>query len=233
MIFKSQPTVTNYTAQIISDRYIVMLITKQPLISYLLIFQSLTRGPYFKAKASSMASSDTGHPQSFTSMQEIGPQGRHKNLVKRSPAAMMSSVPIPLVDPVTKKNLFQTEMTSKLETLFSEAMAATNVKPKITLCQMIILAFKDSPYGENEEDLYGLATCTDIHDYIKKTFPYYRNSDLVFKKHLSRLLCVHKVFEKTHLVLDHQRVYWKINRSYYTQESTKTRRRISREYTQN
>jgi len=110
--------------------------------------------------------------------------------------------------------------TSKLKKLFSEAMAATNVKPKITQCQMIILAFRNSPYGENEEDLYGLATCTDIHDYVKKTFPYYRNSDLVFKKHLGRLLSFHKVFEKTHLALDHQRVYWKINRSYYVQEST-------------
>ena len=54
-----------------------------------------------------------------------------------------------------------------------EAMVNSKDRPKLSFCQMVILALQNATYGLSENDPYGLATCSDICLYINKTFPYY------------------------------------------------------------
>ena len=111
-----------------------------------------------------MASFNIFHSNNI-SVEELDPEGsvpteRHlittAHLIRRVPEATENCLPIPLVDPTTNKNLFRTNKPSVYAKQIYEATRGAHVKPKLSYCQLIVLALRNSPYGENEKDLFGL-----------------------------------------------------------------------------
>ena len=174
-----------------------------------------------------MASFNIFHSNNI-SVEELDPEGsvpteRHlittAHLIRRVPEATENCLPIPLVDPTTNKNLFRTNKPSVYAKQIYEATRGAHVKPKLSYCQLIVLALRNSPYGENEKDLFGLATLNDIYEYIMNVFPYYRNVlTLGWQNSIRHNLSLNKVFVRS----DHGRGagtgrggYWTINKCYY------------------
>jgi len=167
-------------------------------------------------------------------VEETNPEGSvptegPAHLIRRVPEATENCLPIPLVDPTTNKPLFHTHNPSVYAKRFYDATRGAHVKPKLSYCQLIVLALRNSPYGENEKDLFGLATLTDIYDYITNIFPYYRNvlteKGLGWQNSIRYNLSLNKVFVKWRGA--RRGGYWTINKCYYNRVVFKTTKKFS------